>query len=414
MNLQISLMQAVVLAAGRGTRLYPLTLTRPKVMLPIANKPILEHNLNELRRSGIDEVILVVGYKDDIIRNYFGDGSKLKIKIKYCTQRLLLGTAHALKSALYLINDDQFLVINGDNIIGCDDIRRITNSNKMAIGVKKISNPKNFGVVDISNDCTIKKIIEKPEKPTSNLINAGIYKFEKDIIPFLDKVTLSKRGEFELTDAIQLAIDNNFKFKAVEIENWIDVSYPWNLLDANEVILKRLNKTVINGTIEKNVQIHGNVVIENGTIVRSGSYIVGPVIIGKNCEIGPNCYIRPYTSIGNNCHIGSFVEIKNSIIMANTNIPHLSYVGDSIIGEHCNLGAGTKVANLRFDNKSVKVTIKDRKVSTEKRKFGAAIGDHVKTGINVSINVGTLIGCNTIIAPSTLVGGYIKPNSKIF
>jgi bifunctional UDP-N-acetylglucosamine pyrophosphorylase/glucosamine-1-phosphate N-acetyltransferase len=164
------------------------------------------------------------------------------------------------------------------------------------------------------------------------------------------------------------------------------------------------------GEIESNVTLKNEVSIGKGTIIRSGAYLVGPVAIGQNCDIGPNCYIRPSTAIANNCHIGAAVELKNSIIMAGTKIPHLNYVGDSILGEGCNLGAGTKIANLKLTNKNIFIN----SIDTKKRKLGAIIGDKVETGINASINVGTMIGNNTIIGPGALAHGIISPDSKIF
>ena len=156
--------------------------------------------------------------------------------------------------------------------------------------------------------------------------------------------------------------------------------------------------------------LKGAVSIGKGTIVRSGTYIVGPVIIGSNCDIGPNCFIRASTAIGDNCHIGAAVEVKNSIIMSGSKVPHLNYVGDSVIGENCNLGAGTKVANLKLDKRNIFIDGKD----TGRRKLGAIIGDNVQTGINSSINVGTLIGNNSFIGPGALAHGIISPGSKIF
>ena len=199
---------------------------------------------------------------------------------------------------------------------------------------------------------------------------------------------------------------------AVEMDTWIDVGYPWDLLRANEFMLDKL-KAKLEGEIEDGVRIIGNVTVREGTVIRTGSYIIGPVAIGKNCIIGPNCFIRPYTSIGDNCHIGAFVEIKNSIIMSNTNVPHLNYIGDSVIGENCNFGAGTKIANLRLDEEEIYVTVKGKKISTHRRKFGAVVGDNVKTGINVSINVGTMVGNDVFIAPNAIVDGYVKPYSFI-
>jgi NDP-sugar pyrophosphorylase family protein len=164
------------------------------------------------------------------------------------------------------------------------------------------------------------------------------------------------------------------------------------------------------GEIEANTTLKGAILIGKGTVIRSGSYIVGPVIIGEDCDIGPNCFIRPSTVIGDKCHIGAGVEIKNSIIMTGSKVPHLSYIGDSIIGESCNLGAGTKIANLRLDKRNITIG----EIDTKRRKLGAIIGDKVETGINCSINVGTLIGNNSFIGPGALAQGVISPGSKIY
>ena len=163
------------------------------------------------------------------------------------------------------------------------------------------------------------------------------------------------------------------------------------------------------GEVEENVVMKGVVSIGENTVVRSGSYILGPVIIGQDCDIGPNCCIRPFTAIGDNCHIGNAVEVKNSIIMKGSKIPHHNYVGDSIIGEDCNLGAGTKIANLRLDKKEIWVA----NIDTKRRKLGTIIGDKVEIGINTSINVGSIIGNDTHIGPGAIVSGVISPNSKI-
>jgi bifunctional UDP-N-acetylglucosamine pyrophosphorylase/glucosamine-1-phosphate N-acetyltransferase len=404
-------MQAVVLAAGEGQRMRPLTYTKPKVMLPVANRPILEHLLENLKKAGVRDIILVVGYRDDVVREYFGDGSKIGLKIRYATQRKQLGTADALKAARHLISDD-FLMLNGDNIVGWEEIEKLARVDGNGLAVKEVPNPQDFGVVDVDGGF-VKAIIEKPEHPSSNLINAGVYRFTLEFLSLLDKTPVSKRGEYEVTDTIQLAVRNGAEFKAVKIKKWIDVGYPWDLLKANEQILTEIQESGIEGEVEEGAVVRGEVIIGEGTVVRAGSYIIGPVVIGRDCVIGPCCFIRPYTAIGDGCHIGAFVEVKNSIVMRNTNLPHLNYVGDSIIGENCNFGAGTKIANLRLDEREIKAVVRGKKVATGRRKFGAAIGDNVKTGINVSINVGAMIGSDVFISPAALVDGYIEPNSIV-
>ncbi len=407
------LVQAVILAAGEGTRMRPLTYTRPKVMLPVFNKPILEHLITELKQAGIKDIVFVVGYRDDTIREHFGDGSKWGLKINYVTQRKQLGTADALRSSSHLL-EDRFLMLNGDAIIDSEDIENITSDNSMAMGVFKVENPQDFGVVEL-NGHNVTGIIEKPEEPPSNLINAGIYYFDRDILKAIEQTPKSKRGEYEITDSIELLIGDGKELKAAEISTWIDVGYPWDLLDANEYMLYTQEQELqVKGEVEEGAVLNGPVGIGEDTIVRAGSYVTGPVVIGKNCDIGPNCYIRPYTTIGDNCKVGNGVELKNSILMLGAKIPHLSYVGDSIIGEGCNLGAGTKVANFRLDKEQIYVSVKGKKVNTGRKKFGAILGDNVMTGINVSINIGTMIGNNVFLAPATKVEGFIEPHSMVF
>lgn len=407
-------MQAVILAAGEGTRMRPLTYTKPKVMLPVANRPILEHLMEELAKAGVDEAVLVVGYRDETIRNHFG-GEWNGVKIRYATQRRQLGTADALKSASHLL-EDRFLMLNGDAIVGSQDIREIMKAGDkegMVLAVREVPNPQDFGVI-VVEDGYVRRILEKPESPPSNLINAGVYFFTRNILKYVEATKPSVRGEYEITDSITMAIADGVNFAPVEIREWLDVGYPWDLLRANEYLLSRLDGSRIEGEVEEGATIKGPVVIGEGTIVRAGSYIIGPTIIGKNCTIGPNCFIRPSTAIADGCHIGAAVEVKNSIIMSGTKIPHHNYVGDSVIGENCNFGAGTKIANLRLDRKEVCVSVKGKKIPTGRRKLGAIVGDNVQTGINSSINVGAMIGNNVFIAPNALVDGYVEPDSKVF
>jgi UDP-N-acetylglucosamine diphosphorylase/glucosamine-1-phosphate N-acetyltransferase len=265
-----------------------------------------------------------------------------------------------------------------------------------------------MGVIEVEKG-KVTRIYEKSANPPTNMANAGLYLFTPDIFEAIEKTGKSPRDEYEITDSIQVLIDSSKTVSYLVINEWMDLSYPWHLLLANEKQLAGLEPRCT-GEVEPNVVMKGAVSIGQGTVVRSGSYIVGPVIIGQNCEIGPNCYIRPSTAIGNNCHIGAAVEVKNSIIMSGTKIPHFNYVGDSVIGENCNLGAGTKIANLKLDKSNIKVN----GIDTKRRKLGAILGDRVQTGINSSINVGTLIGNNSFIGPGALAHGIIAPGSRIF
>ena len=399
-------MKAVILAAGEGNRMRPLTYTRPKVMLPIANKPILEHLLLEARQAGIKEFILVTGYHDEQVRDYFGNGAKWGVNIDYCNQRRQLGTADALKLVKGLV-DGNFLLMNGDIIVSQEDIKKLAHKRDNTMSIVEVKDTRDLGVVAVKQSRVV-GIYEKTEKPPSHLANAGLYLFTPDIFKAISRTEKSPRGEYEITASLQLLIDKGQPVLAQKIGYWLDLSYPWDLLPANESLLST-TQAQNQGKVEDNVTIKGAVAIGPDSIIRSGSYLVGPIVIGAGCDLGPSCYIRPHTAIGDNCHIGHGVEIKNSIIMPNTKIPHLSYVGDSIIGEECNLGAGTKIANLRLDKRDIIVS----GVATKRRKLGAIIGDQVETGINVSINIGSMIGNNTHIGPGVTVSGVIAPYSKI-
>jgi bifunctional UDP-N-acetylglucosamine pyrophosphorylase/glucosamine-1-phosphate N-acetyltransferase len=401
-------MKCVILTAGEGKRMHPLTFTRPKVMLPIANKPILEWNLMNAIDAGIKEFIFVVGYKSEMVRNYFGNGKKWNVKIEYVNQGEALGTAHAIGMVEKFVKN--FIVLCGDTIFVKQDIKSIVKKEN-SMGLFKIKNPEEYGIVEIKGKKVV-KIYEKMQDPFSDVINAGVYHFNKKIFDFIKKTEKSLRGEYEITDSINMMV-KKIDLSGVFLNEWRDVVYPWRMLDVNEEILKNITEK-IEGTIEKNATIKGKIIVGKNSTVMSGSHIEGPVVIGENCKIGPNCYVRPYTSIGNDCHIGNACEVKNSIILNNSNIPHQNYIGDSIIGENCNIGAGSKVANLRLDKKNISVILNGNKLDTQRRKLGVVMGDNVQTGINSMMNVGSVIGNNVFIGLGSILSGEIKPNSKVF
>jgi UDP-N-acetylglucosamine diphosphorylase/glucosamine-1-phosphate N-acetyltransferase len=400
-------LKAVILAAGEGTRMRPLTRNRPKVMLPIVNKPIMEHLLIEAREAGVNEFIFVVGYCDDQVRKYFGKGEKWGVSISYAEQRKQLGTADAIRMIENKV-DGKFMVINGDIVVNRDDIKRLIDKDNNTMSVIKVSNPEGLGIVELDGDKVI-GIYEKEQKPPTLMANAALYLFTTEVFDAISRTEKSPRGEYEITDSLKLLMNSSKGLYYQEIQSWLDISYPWDLLSVNESMLSNLEPVNL-GEVEDNAVIKDPVVIGKGSVIKSGAYIVGPVIIGEECDIGPNCYIRAATAIGDGCHIGASVEVKNSIIMNGSKVPHHNYVGDSIIGEQCNLGAGTKIANLRLDKKNIKVA----GIDTGRRKLGAILGDHVETGINTSINVGTIIGDNTFIGPGAVAHGIIKAGSKVF
>ena len=406
-------MKALILAAGHGLRMGPLTSDKPKPLLPVAGKPIIHHTLEQLQRAGVKDVWLIVGWKKERLMDYLRD-INLKLNIHYIYQEKQLGTAHAIGMAEQEI-DTEFLSLNGDVLVEAGVIKEMvkaTKKNKCTImAVAKVDDISRFGEV-IFKDGKVKKIIEKEGFQRPGWINAGIYAFKPDIFDYIRETEQSPRGEYEITDTLE-AMARDRDILVHEMGDWHEIGYPWDLLTLNEKFMENL-KGEVKGEVEQYATLKGEVHVGEGTIIKNGSYIIGPVYIGKNCDIGPNCLIRPHTVLLDNTKVGAAVEVKNSIIMEGSKVPHHTYLGDTVVGERCNIGCGTKVANLRLDDKNVRASVRGREVDTGRRKFGAVIGNDVKTGINCSINVGTIIGEGCFIGPGAVISGNIEPGSRVY
>lgn len=399
-------MQAVILAAGKSTRTYPLTLSKPKPLLKVANETIIVHNLNQLKGL-IDEAIIVVGYKSEDIKNFLGSEFS-GIKIKYVLQKEVLGNAKALQLSESLVKGD-FILMFGDDLYSRYDIKKMLKHQNSMLAAQ-VENPSNFGVLRIDGENFL-EVVEKPSAFISNLVNIGCFVFSKNFFEVLEDIKISKRGEYELTDGYNLFAKRE-TIKVVPVEDyWLPTTYPWSLLKANNFLLGKIRKRSTRGVkMERGATVKGNALIGKGTIIKSGVYIEGPVVIGEKCVIGPNCYLRPGTCIGNNCHIGQAVEIKNSIIGDNSNVAHLSYIGDSILGEGVNFGAGTITANLRHDGKSIKSLVGDSLLDSEMKKLGVVAGDGVKTGIHTSFYPGVKIDPQMTTLPGDIIKRDLKHN----
>ncbi len=386
-------MQAVILAAGEGQRLRPFTANKPKVMIKVANKPILEFVVEALREAGILDIVMVVGYKKNRIMNYFGDGSRWNVNIEYAVQQQQLGTAHALKQAEKLIRDDEFLVLAGDNIVDSKTIERM--DRPWTLAYKIAEEPSKYGVLVVS-DGKLEKIIEKPKEPVSNLINTGVYRFTSEIFDKIGEMT-------DLISVINSMIDEGYEFECVEANVWADIVYPWDILKVNDFAM-RFSGKIVAGKVE-NAEIIGDVSIGENTIIRGNVYIKGPVVIGDNCEIGPNAVIMPSTSIGDNVKIGAFCYVENSVIGDNVVIAPNSYIKDSVIDGGCVIGP--KFTALS-DFAEVKVGEEYRKV-----KAGVFVGERCRIGANVVAEAGTIIGNDVTVASLKTVRGLIPDNSVV-
>lgn len=408
-------MKAFILAAGEGTRMRPLTANVPKPLLPVAGEPFLNHTIKALKECGTTDIIILTGWKPKRLKEHFKDGSQWGIKIKYAEQVQRLGTADAVRLARGHV-EDTFLCLNGDVVLTPKIINALLSFSAKKKGtvmsLVRTTSPENYGVVELKDEKVL-SIEEKPPHPKSNLINAGIYIFNEDIFEAISKTEKSSRGEFEITTSLQILSKESDVYGHIIQEEWIDVSRPWDLLKANEILMKDLKGDVRAQEVDNKAAIKGQVRIGKGTTVRGGAYILGPTIIGEDSEIGPNCYIRPFTYIGNRCKVGNATEIKNSIIMDDSKVPHHNYVGDSVIGERCNLGSGTKTANIRLDKSEIVLRLEGKELNTGMRKLGVIMGDDVQTGINSSIDVGAIIGEGTFTGPNSFIRGIIAPKSRI-
>ena len=404
-------MKAVVLAAGEGKRLRPLTHTRPKCMIPIAGKPILEHVVNELRAAGLRDIVMVVRYMKEKVMDYFGDGKEFGVKIEYAVQGERYGTGAAFAAARELV-DDEFVGIAGDVITEASAIRRLVRQAEgtVTMGLKRVENPSKYGVVLMRGDRVV-DFEEKPEKPKSELANTSIYVFGKRAMEELGRAPKTERGEYEITGVLR-RLAKSGEVKGVEIsEFWMDVGLPWQFLTASEHIINRMPARR-KGSVSSS-ELVGKVIVEKGADIFN-SYIEGPAYIGEKAEIGPFAYIRPTTSIGAHCSLSSGTTVKNSILMDGVKAKHLTYIGDSIIGEGCNFGAGTQVANYRFDAKTVKMRLADRKYDTETTKFGVVMGDNVKTGVLSCVMPGKSIGDGCWIGSGVVVHEDVPRRTKVF
>jgi glucose-1-phosphate thymidylyltransferase len=401
-------MKAVILAAGEGLRCQPLTLTRSKVMLPVVNKPILEHIINALASCGINEIIMVVGYKKERIMDYFLDGIDLGVHITYIEQKGQLGTAHAVNQVSSYV-DCEFIVLNGDNIIESSTISDILNGRSGDVTLLTVTREyaEGYGIVT-STDKRVLKIEEKPKEDISHMVNTGIYIFNPDIFNEIDFTTVSETGEYAITDTIQKMIDSGKTVNMVHsASTWIDAVHSWDLLRANAYLLERHEHFINKGTIEDGAVVRGNVSIGANTIIRSGSYIIGPAIIGTNCGIGPNTVILPSTTIGDNCTIEPSVQIKNSIIMRDVRIGSFSYISNSIIGAHNSIGSN--FITETGDNISIEIKGFIHTAS----KLGTVIGDGNIIKHRVLTEPGKMIATGCSISSGIIISKSIPENSLV-
>ena len=395
-------MQALILAAGKSTRTQPLTVKKPKHILKILDKTVMQRNLDQLVGL-VDEAIIVVGFMKEQIIEAMGD-EYCGIKIKYVEQKEQLGTGHAIMTAESLLKD-RFLIMPGDDLFSAVDLKRLL-KHKYACLADESENPQCYGVFSVDEDFIINDIEEKPIDPKSNLVNTACWVMDRKILDHMKTACVTERGEYEITCALKKLCSEE-KVKAVVINDfWLPMGYPWHYLEANVFFCRTMKESVIEGKVEDGVVIKGIVHIGKGTVVKSGTYIEGPVWIGEDCEIGPGAYLRKDTIILDG--VRTRAEIIDSVLMDNVTAKHNCYLGHSVLGERCNIAAGTVTADYRHDGKNNMTLVKGCKIDSGRRKLGAFIGDDVTTGIGTMIYPGRKLWPGT----NTLPGEVVKEDKK--
>lgn len=403
----MTISQAVVLAAGEGKRLRPLTYTRPKCMIPLAGRPILHHVLANLQSAGVKRAVVVVKYMEDTVRKHFSKND-LGMELEFVTQGQKYGTAAAFAQAAGKI-DSTFFAAAGDVITTPAAIKQLAAAHEGRISamLTEVEKSEQYGIAKVEKGY-LAGFEEKPKNaPERGLANCSLYVMEPQMFKALAAVKKSPRGEYEMTDILK-----SEKVKAVVTsEYWLDMGLPWQLFDANRFLLEKMGEKKDKSQIE-NSTIKGKVILEPGAKILD-SYVEGPLYVGSNTTIGPHAYIRGVSSIGANCSIGDSTTVKNSIIFDHVNAKHLSYIGDSIIGEGCNFGSATQIANFRFDASSIKAKVADVIIDTQRKKFGAIIGDGVKMGVLSSVMPGKMIGDHCWIGANVMVNENVERNTLV-
>jgi UDP-N-acetylglucosamine diphosphorylase/glucosamine-1-phosphate N-acetyltransferase len=382
-------MQAVILAAGEGKRVRPLTHSRPKALIPVANRPIIEYVIDALIQNGIRDIIVVVGYRKEQVTRHL---NSLAVPVTVVVQDKQLGTAHALTCARSKITGD-FLVLPGDNYIDAGSIAKIKNV-KNAMLIKEHPNPSNFGVVQLA-DGYVTHIVEKPQRSQGFMVSTGIYSLSSSFFQYI--------RENNITDAISCMLEDDQKIQGVVADDWQDAIYPWDLLRMNARLLSHITPSR-EGTSSRNTTITGNVHIGKGTTIGPNTVITGPVVIGNDCEIGANCCIMPNTSIGARARIEPFCYIGNALLMDDGSIGSHSRILDAVLGEGCVLADHISTCTS--------ASLMEIEGTITKPEFGAILGDGVQAGAFTTFK-NCIVGNNTTVEDGNRVISSSVPDDSL-
>jgi glucose-1-phosphate thymidylyltransferase len=332
-------MKGLILSGGKGTRLYPLTYTRAKQLIPVANKPVLVRVIEAIRDAGIEDIGIVIGDTGPEIREAIGNGERWGVNVTYIPQDAPMGLAHAVKISRDFLGSDRFVMFLGDNVIqgGINELIRQfgTSEWNSQIVLTEVEEPQHYGVAELDDAGRILRLVEKPREPQSNLALVGIYMFDQHIHEACEAIKPSWRGELEITDAIQWLVENGYAVHPyVHRGWWIDTGKPIDMLDANDHVLEELQHRV-DGFIDRQSRVDKRVTVEVGAEVIN-SVVRGPAIIGRGTRV-VNSYIGPFTSIYHDVVVDGS-EIEHSIVLENSQIVDIpNRIADSLIGRNVRL-----------------------------------------------------------------------------
>jgi glucose-1-phosphate thymidylyltransferase len=388
----------VVLAAGEGTRLRPMTQNRPKPMLPAANRPILEHVLDALVDAGVSELVLVVGYKRDRVQDHVGPSYR-DVPVEYVVQDKQLGSGHALLQAREAVSGSM-LVVNGDRIVDEGMTRSVAAAfdGGTALGVIREQNPGRYGSVEVAGD-RIVDLVENPTEPAFGFVNAGIYAFTDAVFDRLE-ATPRTDGTLPITDTVLREIEaDEGAVRAVEVSGlWADATYPWDLLYLTRRLLEE-------GRVRGTEQ-HPGVYVSPSARVHGTATLRPPVVVDDDCEVGAGAVVGPNVSLGRNVTVGANATVVGSVVDTDTRIGVASTLVETVTGENVDFGAGTIVAGGPGD-----VVLEDRVFRD--RELGAVFADRVRTGGRVAADPGTLVGPGAHLHTGVTVSGRVGAGAEV-
>lgn len=394
------IIEAVVLAGGEGTRLRPLTKNRPKPMLPVANRPVIEYVLDALVDAGLRRAVIVVGHKGDRIQDHLGNGYR-QIDISYVHQKAQLGSGHALQRARDVV-EPPILVVNGDNVVDQRMIRETVeqfarSACAACVAVAPSDSPEEYGAV-LTENGTVATIIEHPADAAGYRINAGVYAFDEGIFQALDR-TDTRAGELYVTDALG---DLPGKTLAADVSGvWLDPSYPWDVLTTTEQLLSNHRDLIADPTA-----FDGGVLVDPAATVHESAIVEPPAIVGPDCEIGSGAVVRANTCIGQNTAVGPYSVTERSIVGPDARVGAGVVLRDSLIGAGTHLEDGVIASGGPADVVANNHVYRDRRL-------GAVLGDRVTVGSNVTLEAGVTIGSGASVGPGVTASGIIDDGTEV-